>query len=459
MIGQLQTTPTARRATDQSGYQPLSVRQPPTTSGYHIGFISTRFAGTDGVSLETRKWATVLEQMGHRCFYFAGEADTPPQQSCVVPEAFFAHPYIHALQHVAFSRVVRPPALTRHILELKEYLKARIATFVRDFAIKMLVVENALTIPMHIPLGLALTEFIAETAMPTIAHHHDFYWERHRFLTNCVDDYLAMSFPPRLPSIHHVVINSLAAEQLSLHTGSTSILIPNVMDFDHPPQLDQRESRLRSELGFSDEEKLILQPTRIVQRKGIEHAVELLSRLGMPARLVISHASGDEGDDYCRRVRAFAALLGVRVECVSHRIDDQRRQAATGQQIYALGEIYQQADIVTYPSLIEGFGNAFLEAVYYHRPIVVNNYPIFSVDIKPKGFRVIEFQDYITDQTVRETQQVLADPHRAQTMAAHNYEIARHHYSYTTLEQNLRFLLGNQHHQSVRTQRHARLPL
>jgi glycosyltransferase involved in cell wall biosynthesis len=158
-------------------------------------------------------------------------------------------------------------------------------------------------------------------------------------------------------------------------------------------------------------------------------------------------------------VRAFAALLGVRVESVSHRIDDQRGQAATGRQIYALGDIYQQADIVTYPSLVEGFGNAFLEAVYYHRPIVVNNYPIFSVDIKPKGFRVIEFQDYITDQTVRQTQRVLADPDLAHTMAVHNYEIARHHYSYTTLEQNLRFLLGNQRHGKVQTWQPARLTL
>jgi len=34
---------------------------------------------------------------------------------------------------------------------------------------------------MHIPLGLALTEFLAETSLPCIAHHHDFYWERERF--------------------------------------------------------------------------------------------------------------------------------------------------------------------------------------------------------------------------------------------------------------------------------------
>ena len=38
-----------------------------------IGFISTRFHGTDGVSLEAAKWAEVFEKyLGHECFWFAG---------------------------------------------------------------------------------------------------------------------------------------------------------------------------------------------------------------------------------------------------------------------------------------------------------------------------------------------------------------------------------------------------
>ena len=46
-----------------------------------IGFISFRFAGTDGVSLESAKWAEVLERNGHSCFYLAGELDTPADRS------------------------------------------------------------------------------------------------------------------------------------------------------------------------------------------------------------------------------------------------------------------------------------------------------------------------------------------------------------------------------------------
>ena len=74
-----------------------------TDISHHIGFISTRFAGTDGVSLETEKWATVLERLGHKCFYFAGKCDRPAEQSQIVPEAFYRHPEIDALNQHAYS--------------------------------------------------------------------------------------------------------------------------------------------------------------------------------------------------------------------------------------------------------------------------------------------------------------------------------------------------------------------
>ena len=41
--------------------------------------------------------------------------------------------------------------------------------------------------------------------------------------------------------------------------------------------------------------------------------------------------------------------------------------------------------------------------MYYRCPIVVNNYSTFEVDIKPRGFRVIEFDGYITEATVAQT--------------------------------------------------------
>ena len=261
-----------------------------TNPSHHIGFISTRFAGTDGVSLETRKWATVFERLGHQCFYFAGECDRSSDQSQVTPEAFYRHPEIDkinqqaysgswtvtkkarsehpeiaALQKDFFSIYVRPPQMTRRVNELKEHIKTELYKFARRFEVEILVIENAVTIPLNLPLGLAITEFIAETGYPTIAHHHDFHWERQRFQVNCVGDYLAAAFPPTLPSIRHVVINSLQAQQIASRYGVTSRVIPNVMDFDSPPPApDAYTQNIRADFGIEQGEYSFLQPTRVI---------------------------------------------------------------------------------------------------------------------------------------------------------------------------------------------------
>jgi glycosyltransferase involved in cell wall biosynthesis len=360
----------------------------------------------------------------------------------LVPEADFRHPEILEIYAAAFSLRLRPPDVTRRIHLLKDTLKQRLYEFVAEFGIDLLLVENALSIPLNLPLGLALTEFIAETGNVVIAHHHDMFWERKRFLSNCVWDYLNMAFPPHLPSIHHVVINSSAANQLSLRSGISATLIPNVMDFDHPPPAKDFYTRdLRADVGVQEGERFFLQPTRVVARKGIEHALELIRRLGLPARLVISHASGDEGYSYERHVRMFAELLEVPVTFVSGLIRRERGLGPDGRRIYALEDAYQEADFVTYPSSLEGFGNAFLEAVYHRRPILVNNYSIFAIDIKPKGFRVVEFDGHITEDTVAQVRRLLADPDLVAEIAEHNYRLGSRHYSYGMLRRRIETLL------------------
>ncbi len=417
-------------------------RKMPDINHLRIGFVSTRFAGTDGVTLETKKWATVLEHMGHTCFYFAGLTDLPEDISYIVPEAFFHHPEIEALNKNLFYQDTRPIEVTLKIYQLKQHFKSHLYTFVAKYGIDLLIVENALSIPVNVPLGMAITELIAETGHPTIAHHHDMYWERKRFMVNCVWDYLKMAFPPSLPFIKHVVINSIAGSQLAYRTGLSSRLIPNVMDYDHPPAPpDEYASHVREDFKIGKDEKLILQPTRIVQRKGIEHAIELVSRLEIPARLVISHAAGDEGLEYEKRIRDYADRLNVSTLFISDCIKDRRGMTSDCRRVYTLADIYPNADLVTYPSEMEGFGNAFLEAIYYKRPIVVNTYSIYEVDIKPKGFEAIEFDGFITEKCIDYARRVLEDGATVQEMTEKNYHIARRHYSYRILERHFHSLI------------------
>jgi glycosyltransferase involved in cell wall biosynthesis len=200
---------------------------------------------------------------------------------------------------------------------------------------------------------------------------------------------------------------------------------------------------VRIALGLAPDELLFLQPTRIIDRKGIEHAIELTRRIELKARLVISHASGDEGNGYETRLREFADLLDEPVRFVSDIISDRRGATPDGRKIYSLWDVYPHAELVTYPSIHEGFGNAFLEAVYFRRPIVVNNYTIFKTDIKPKGFRAIEFEGYLTEATIRQTLDVLADSELREEMAEHNYRVAKRYYSYSVLERHLQTLIAD----------------
>ncbi len=413
---------------------------------HNIGFISTRFAGTDGVSLEAEKWARVFEKERFHCFYFAGELDRPAAQSYLIPEAHFQHPEIRSIFNAAFAchaNGVRPRELTNQIHALKECLKDKLYEFIKKFKIQLLIPENALTIPMNIPLGLAITEIISETGIPTIAHHHDFFWERQQFKTNAVWDYLNMAFPPHLPQIRHVVINTSADNQLSLRTGISATIIPNVMDFEHPPEPpDEYADDVREALGVAPDEKLILQPTRVVKRKGIEHAIELVSRLGIKAMLVVSHASGDEGHDYEQRIVDYSHLMKVNTRFVAHIINDQRGTTPNGRKIYTLEDIYHHADFITYPSSIEGFGNAFLEAIYFRKPILVNRYSIYTFDIEPKGFKAVEIDGYVTDEAVKETRALLEDEHLRKEMVETNYDLGKKYYSYKVLHEKLMDLMS-----------------
>ena len=156
---------------------------------------------------------------------------------------------------------------------------------------------------------------------------------------------------------------------------------------------------------------------------------------------MISHASGDEGYEYQMRVKEFASMMKIRALFVDDIIKETRGTTEDGRKIYTLEDIYPHADLITYPSLIEGFGNAFLEAIWFRKPILVNNYSIYSTDIKPKGFKVIEMDNFISSETIETTKRVLSDKDLAHEMAATNYALALKHYSYQILRNQLRAVM------------------
>ena len=82
-----------------------------------------------------------------------------------------------------------------------------------------------------------------------------------------MNDYIQMAFPPALPDIEHVVINSAAKEELAHRTGISSTIIPNVLDFENPPFVDEKRTEdFRNSIGLKLDDVMILQPSRVIQR-------------------------------------------------------------------------------------------------------------------------------------------------------------------------------------------------
>lgn len=410
-----------------------------------IGFISTRFQGTDGVTLEARKWAHILSGLGHPCFWMAGELDAPPEVSLRAPLSYFNHPEVAAVQAQLFGVAFRTRTVTNQIQSIKERLKDDLYRFIEKFQLEVLIPENILAIPMHVPLGLAMTEVIAETTLPVIAHHHDFTWERERFTLNAVNDYLQAAFPPLLYAMEHVVINSMAQKELARRFGIPSQIIPNVLDFETPPpRFDDYNRDLRREIGLKEDDWFILQPTRVVQRKGIEHAVELVRRLKDPrAKLVISHPAGDEGSAYTAMLNDRIGDAGIDVRFIADRVGETRGTNAEGKKVYTLADVYPHADLVTYPSHYEGFGNAFLEAIYFGKPVVVNLYAVYARDIDPLGFKTIEMTQLVTKDIVEQTREILQNAALREEWAKTNYELGVKYFSFTVARRKLAARLAN----------------
>ncbi|MGC8782050.1 MAG: glycosyltransferase family 4 protein [Anaerolineae bacterium] len=423
-----------------------------------IGFLSTRIAGADGVSLEIAKLATICRRLGHAVCYCAGELEPWLEpDGMLVPEMHFMHPEARRIHDHSFGAAAEggggagPAPLRERIAAMAADLRAAIGRFVADFGVDLLFVQNALAIPMHIPLGVALTDFIAATGIPTLAHNHDLPWERERFAVNCIPDILERCFPPNLPSVRHLAINSPAQRELARRKGIQATLFPNIFDFaTAAPGISDFNADLRQALGLRDDQLFILQPTRVIARKGIELAIELVRRLreeavrarlgGREAVLVITHPAGDEGPDYLAHIQAQAQAADVPLLYVADRFATERGWR-DGQKVYSLWDAYVHADFVTYPSFVEGFGNALLEAIYFRLPVLVNRYPVYAADIAPAGFDLIEVDAAITDRAVEQVVAVLTDPVRRRRMVERNYELARSRYSYEAVTPLLASLL------------------
>lgn len=419
-----------------------------------IGIVIGRIGGIDGVALETEKWIAVLERMGHQVRVLTGELEGEVPGASLLPELAFSHPAAVEEQEIAFfGRPARGRDFLASLEARSDEIERGITAWIAREGIDLLISENASALPFHLAMGLALQRVFERTGIPGITHDHDFRWERgDRYETPFagVREIMERCFPVRLPEVRHAVINTAAKETLVERCGiDGAVVVPNVMDFERPyAQPDEFNAALLGDLGLSPEDVPLFQVTRIVERKGIETAIELVRRLEDPrVKLVITGTATDDTEGYTARLRDLARELGVTRQVLFAGSWFGASRAAGGRgrtKVYSLEDGYARARACTYFSTYEGFGNAFVEAVAARRPIFVNNYrPVYWPDIGSKGFDAVMIEDgRLTGEAVAEVREVLGDPARAAKMVEHNFALGREHFSFEALARHLGELIA-----------------
>ncbi|MFC1679471.1 glycosyltransferase [Elusimicrobiota bacterium] len=411
----------------------------------HIGIVIARIGGVDGVALETEKWMAVLERMGHRCSILTGQLEADFPGATLLPQLSLFHPDCERDQEDAFfGQKADEKTLLDRLEQAAVHIEHHIGQWIAERGVEVLLTENSTTLPCHLSMGMALKRVMEKTGIPAVSHNHDFHWERgERYRTRyggvraVVDD----CFPPVLPNLRHAVINSYCEDSLKQQLGIEAVVVPNVMDFKAPfGAVDDYNRDLPLSLGLREGDIPLFQITRIVRRKGIETAVELVRRLGDPRiKLVVTGTAKDDlGGGYYRELAAQVERDGLedRVLFAGDRFDAVRRTAKDGKKVYALSDAYAHCRAMTYFSTYEGFGNAFVEAVAAKVPVFVNNYePVYWPDIGSKGFKTVQIEGgRLTDEAVARMKELVYDPERARDLTEFNFRLGEEHFSYEVLE-------------------------
>jgi glycosyltransferase involved in cell wall biosynthesis len=309
--------------------------------------LSFRLGGTDGVGVEAAKWAWALEQLGFTTRRVAGELDGPTRDGDVV---------LPWLAIGAADRDASEPDLAA----LADALDGS----------DLIVVENICSLPLNLNASRLTARVLAGCRGRVLFHHHDLPWQRRAYAE------LSGEFPPRVPGALHVTVNLRSRRELLARGHEPVVTFPNRFDLDAPT--GERDAT-RAAFGFTDEELVVFQPARAIERKNVPGGVRFASELARayPERAVRYWLSGPAEDGYGPTLQRILERAPVPMTI------GRAPSAADG---------YAAADVVVVPSTWEGFGNPTIESIVARRPLAAFAYPVLS-EILATGLRFFSTSD------------------------------------------------------------------
>jgi glycosyltransferase involved in cell wall biosynthesis len=435
-----------------------------------------RVGKTDGVSLEIAKRKQILTQMGHQVYLLSG-----PNQlgaNFVIDEFEFDRPRIAKLWQNTINECRdydSSEGLKKELFTVKEQIEQKLDRIFSSHEFDIIYVHNMLSMAINLAATIALVTVIKRYNLPCVAVHHDFYWEgaisttpTFPFVEELIQTYLV----PKLSLVKHITINTLNHEKLLRERGIEAQVNYDVFDF-HQPQwkIDNYNHDFRKIIGLQENDIIVLQATRIVPNKTIEFAIEFVYQFQKLRQtfentqlyngkwfhtsnrivLILSGYTETACTWYKERLQDLAKKRNVHTLFLEDIVRPVRKIQGDTKH-FSFWDPYVFADLVTFPSIWEGWGNQFIETIFAKKPIVVFEYPVFKKDIASEEYQVISLGDRYTPakdnglcslpsenllKAMGKTIDILLDSEKYEEVVETNFCIGEKNHSYTTLRRYL----------------------
>lgn len=439
-----------------------------------------RVGETDGVSLEMDKWKLQLEKMGHNVAYLAGSSGN--SDAIIIDELDFRTEKNKMFFNNCYRKLTDFKNNKEFIDAIEEYsdsISEKIIEIITKNKIELIIPNNVLSLGLSIPIGVAFAKAIDRTDVNVLCHHHDFHWEREIYKNTTspmIENYLNKYFPYDSNRVRHVVINEIAKSEIKARKNIDAIVVPNVFDYSQPLwEKDNFNCDLRQRLGILDNDIVILQATRIADRKAIEIAIDFVCELNNNKKALVNKKLYN-GKEFGSNSEIYFVLAGLeemeedRYRKLIHKMEinnikyilannyfEHSRSINNHDKKYSLWDAYTICDMVTYPSILEGWGNQFLEAIFAKKPQVIFEYPVYKTDIEHFNFNVISLGDkykvdnnnlfYVEDTIIKkactDAIEILSNKDLYKAATEENFNIAKEQLSYEKLYEILYKLVSN----------------
>lgn len=444
-----------------------------------IAFVHYRTGERDGVSLEIEKRANILKELGHEPFYITGFEGGSNHEIFLIKELDIKTSYNKFLREDSFyNGLFEENFMISLFFQLETKIYKKLNKAFEKIKPDLVFVHNIFSHAYNLPATTALIKILDKFQIKTIAVNHDFWFERSYFLKPkyfFIKEILN-SIPPNRPYIiKHQVINSLAQQELYKKRKIKAELIGDYFEYSKPlAKKDSFNSDLLKTFGIKENDLVLLHATRITERKNIENAFvfaraleKTLRRLApikilgknftRRSRVVVLLPNFVEVDalEYYKKIKKLAEKIKLNVIFAWEKFAIERKKE-NGVKIYSFWDAYPWADLITYTSSWEGFGNQFLEAVHFKKLPIVFEYPVFKHDIKNEGYEYVSLGDTLKkrnglsfvpkeniEKAVEKTIKLLQNPKKIKEITEKNFKIAKKNHSLEKLRKELVTLLKN----------------